>query len=43
MTRATQTAILVVLVALFALLYQGLWGDPHYIPPVLVGTQAPLF
>ena len=43
MTRATQTAILVVLVALFALFYQGLWGDPHRIPTVLVDTPAPLF
>ncbi len=43
MTRVTQTAILIVLVAIFALLYQGLWGDPHHIPTVLVGTQAPLF
>ncbi len=43
MTRATQTAILVALVAVFALLYQGLWGDPHRIPTVLVGTRAPLF
>ena len=43
MTRATQTTMLVVLVALFALLYQGLWGDPQRIPTVLVGTHAPLF
>ena len=43
MTRATHVTILVVLVALFALLYQGLWGDPQHIPTVLVGTQAPLF
>jgi len=43
MTRVTQVTILVVLVILFALLYQGLWGDPHRIPTVLVGTRAPLF
>ncbi len=43
MTRAAQTAVLVVLVALFALFYQGLWGDPRRIPTVLVGTHAPPF
>lgn len=43
MTRTTQLMILVVLFALFSLLYQGLWGDPRHIPTVLVGTQAPAF
>ena len=43
MTRTTQLMILVVLFALFSLLYQGLWGDPRHIPTVLVGTRAPMF
>lgn len=43
MTRTTQITILVVLLALLSLLYQGLWGDPRHIPPVLVGTLAPVF
>jgi len=43
MTRTTQITILVVLLGLLALFYQGLWGDPRHIPPVLVGTQAPIF
>ena len=43
MTRTTQLTILVVLFALLALFYQGLWGDPRHIPTVLVGTQAPIF
>ena len=42
MTRPTQITILVVLLAIFVLFYQGLWGDPRHIPPVLVGTPAPL-
>lgn len=43
MTRTTQLTILVVLFALLALFYEGLWGDPRHIPTVLVGTQAPIF
>ncbi len=43
MTRGTQITILVVLIGLLVLFYQGLWGDPRHIPPVLVGTQAPIF
>ena len=43
MTRTTQITILVVLFALLALFYQGLWGDPRHIPPVLVDTPAPVF
>lgn len=43
MTRTTQITILVVLLALLSLFYQGLYGDPRHIPPVLVGTQAPVF
>lgn len=27
--------------SLLALFYQGLWGTPSYIPPVVIGTQAP--
>ncbi len=29
------------LLGLIALFYQGLWGNPSYIPPVIVHTQAP--
>ena len=43
MTRTTQITILVVLLALLSLFYQGLWGDPRHIPPVLVDTRAPVF
>ena len=43
MTRTTQITILVVLLALLSLFYQGLWGDPRHIPTVLVGTHAPVF
>jgi len=32
-----------VLLALLSLFYQGLWGDPRHIPPVLVDTRAPVF
>jgi cytochrome c biogenesis protein CcmG/thiol:disulfide interchange protein DsbE len=33
----------VALLGLFALFYQGLWGNPRYIPTILVGTPAPAF
>lgn len=39
--RSWQIALVTGLVALIALFYQGLWGDPRAIPTVLVGTQAP--
>lgn len=35
--------MVVVLLGLLILFYQGLWGDPRKIPTVLVGTQAPGF
>jgi cytochrome c biogenesis protein CcmG/thiol:disulfide interchange protein DsbE len=43
MTRGWQITLVVVLLGLFALFYQGLWGNPRYIPTVLVGTPAPVF
>ena len=43
MSRGTQLTLVVGLLALFALFYQGLWGDPRSIPTVLIGTTAPTF
>lgn len=43
MTRKTQITILLTLLGLLILFYQGLWGDPRSIPTVLIGTQAPNF
>lgn len=43
MSRGAQITLVVVLVGLFALFYQGLWGDPRHIPTVLIGTKAPSF
>ena len=43
MTRGWQISLVIVLFALFALFYQGLWGDPRSIPTVLIGTTAPDF
>ena len=43
MTRTTQITILIVLLGLLSLFYQGLWGDPRHIPPILIGTKAPIF
>jgi cytochrome c biogenesis protein CcmG/thiol:disulfide interchange protein DsbE len=42
-TRAWQIALVAVLLGLFALFYQGLWGNPRYIPTILIGTPAPAF
>ena len=43
MSRGTQITLVVCLLGLFALFYQGLWGDPRSIPTVLIGTPAPSF
>ncbi|MCA9471373.1 MAG: redoxin domain-containing protein [Nitrospirales bacterium] len=43
MSRGLQIAIVIGLLGLFALFYQGLWGDPRSIPTVLIGTTAPTF
>ncbi len=43
MSRGTQITLMVCLLGLFALFYQGLWGDPRNIPTVLIGTPAPSF
>ncbi|MFZ5876022.1 MAG: redoxin domain-containing protein [Nitrospirota bacterium] len=40
MTRAWQIALVVGLLGLFVLFYQGLWGNPRYIPTVLKDTPA---
>jgi len=41
MTRGWQIFLALALVGVFALLYEGLWGDPRMIPTVLIGTNAP--
>jgi cytochrome c biogenesis protein CcmG/thiol:disulfide interchange protein DsbE len=43
MSRGWQVALVVGLLGLFTLFYQGLWGDPKRIPTVLIGTPAPAF
>jgi len=43
MTRGWQIFLALTLVGIFALLYEGLWGDPRTIPTVLIGTNAPGF
>ena len=43
MSRSTQVTLLLVLIGLLVLFYQGLWGDPRSIPTVLIGTPAPTF
>lgn len=43
MTRGWQVALIVGLLGLFVLFYQGLWGNPRLIPTILVGTPAPTF
>ena len=43
MSRGLQIILVVVLLGLFGLFYQGLWGDPRSIPTVLIGTTAPTF
>jgi len=41
--RGWHVALLLGIVGLVTLFYQGLWGNPRDIPTVLVGTQAPAF
>ncbi|GJL50334.1 MAG: thiol:disulfide interchange protein [Nitrospirales bacterium] len=43
MSRGLQLSLIIGLLGLFALFYQGLWGDPRSIPTVLIGTEAPTF
>jgi cytochrome c biogenesis protein CcmG/thiol:disulfide interchange protein DsbE len=42
-TRLWKIVLAVVLLGLFVLFYQGLWGNPRYIPTVLKGTPARVF
>ncbi len=39
--RGWQIALLIGIFGLIVLFYKGLWGNPSYIPPVLIGTPAP--
>jgi hypothetical protein len=41
-TKGVQLTLVLILLGLFALFYQGLWGDPRHIPTVLIGTDAPM-
>ncbi|HUJ79381.1 MAG TPA: redoxin domain-containing protein [Nitrospiria bacterium] len=41
--RGWHVALVLSLIGLFLLFYQGLWGDPSAIPTVLIGTPAPMF
>lgn len=41
--RIWPVGLLVGLGGLVALFYQGLWGNPSYIPPVIIDTVAPDF
>lgn len=41
--RGWHIALVVGVVGLLTLFYKGLWGNPQYIPPVLVGTPAAIF
>lgn len=43
MSRGWQIALIAGLLGLFALFYQGLWGNPRLIPTILIGTPAPAF
>ncbi len=42
MTKGTQLTLVLVLLGLFYLFYEGLWGNPRHIPTVLIGTDAPM-
>lgn len=41
MIRIWHIVVVVGIFGLVALFYEGLWGNPSYIPPVLIGTAAP--
>jgi len=41
--QAWHIILLTVILGLLILFYKGLWGNPSYIPPVLIGTAAPQF
>lgn len=41
--RLWHIVLLASIFGLVALFYEGLWGNPSYIPPVLVGQSAPSF
>lgn len=41
--RGWHIALVIGVVGLLALFYQGLWGDPRALPTVLIGTPAPSF
>ena len=43
MNKGWQLTLILCLIGLFALFYQGLWGDPRHIPTVLIETEAPNF
>ncbi|MDR4482119.1 MAG: hypothetical protein R3B95_02505, partial [Nitrospirales bacterium] len=43
MSKGWQITLILSLLGLFALFYQGLWGDPRHIPTVLIETEAPNF
>ena len=43
MSKGWQLTLILCLIGLFALFYQGLWGDPRHIPTVLIETEAPNF
>ncbi|HLG21755.1 MAG TPA: redoxin domain-containing protein [Candidatus Manganitrophaceae bacterium] len=43
MIRLWHVVLMAGLLGLLALFYQGLWGNPTYIPPVLIGAAAPNF
>jgi cytochrome c biogenesis protein CcmG/thiol:disulfide interchange protein DsbE len=41
--RGWHIAVIVGVIGLLSLFYKGLWGNPQYIPPVLIGKPAPEF
>jgi hypothetical protein len=41
--RGWHIALIAGVLGLLALFYQGLWGNPSFIPPVIVNTPAPNF
>ena len=41
--RSWHFFLIVGILGLLALFYRGLWGNPSYIPPVIINTPAPNF